>query len=121
MPEKMTVYICTVCRQKDEPEVRPGQKLVERLEARLTPQDREIIAVETVECLGVCTRPCTLAMAAPGKWTIVLGDFDAEKDVDDLVQSLHLYANSENGRVPKKDRPEAFRRGGVSRTPPPPK
>jgi predicted metal-binding protein len=120
MPNKATVYICTVCRQKDDPDVRPGQQLVERLEARLTPQDREIVSVETVECLGVCTRPCTLAMAAPGKWTVVLGDFDAEKDVDDLVRTLRLYAASENGLVPKKDRPEAFRKGVVSRTPPAP-
>jgi predicted metal-binding protein len=121
MSEKTTVYICTLCRLKDDPETRPGRQLIERLEARLTPQDRESIAVESVECLGVCTRPCTLAMAAPGKWTVVLGDFDAEKDVDDLVQSLRLYSASENGRVPKPDRPAAFRKGGVSRTPPPPK
>lgn len=116
---EMTVHICTVCRPKDEPEIRPGAALLEALEARLTPAEREVIGVEPVECLGVCTRACTLAMSAPGKWTYVLGDFDAVADLEDLVESAKRYAASENGLVPKKDRPDAFRKGVVSRTPPP--
>jgi predicted metal-binding protein len=116
-----TVYVCTVCRSKDDPEVRPGQALLEAFDARLTPEDRAFLSAESVECLGVCTRPCTVALAARGKWTYVLGDFDSAADVDDLVESARRYAASENGLVPKKDRPEAMRRGVVSRTPPAPK
>lgn len=116
-----TVYVCTVCRSKDDPELRPGQALLEAFDARLTPEDRAFLSAESVECLGVCTRPCTVALAARGKWTYVLGDFDSVVDVDDLVESARRYAASENGLVPKKDRPEAMRRGVVSRTPPAPK
>jgi len=115
-----TVYVCTVCRGKDDPEVRPGQALLEAFDARLTPEDRAIVAAEPVECLGVCSRPCTVAMSARGKWTYVLGDFDSAAHVDDLVESARRYTASENGLVPKKDRPEAMRKGVVSRTPPAP-
>lgn len=115
-----TVYVCTVCRAKDDPEVRPGQALLEAFDARLSPEDRAIVAAEPVECLGVCSRPCTVAMAARGKWTYVLGDFDSVDHVDDLVESARRYSASENGLVPKKDRPNAMRKGVVSRTPPGP-
>ena len=38
----------------------------------------EGVAVQPVECLSVCKRPCTVALAAPGKWTYVVGDLDRE-------------------------------------------
>lgn len=116
-----TLLVCVVCRGKNDAEARPGAALLGALEARLTPEDRRIIAAEPVECLGVCSRPCTLALAAPGKWTYVLGDFDSDADVDDLIESARRYTASETGLVPKKDRPDAFRKGIVSRTPPAPK
>ncbi|MBG0809316.1 DUF1636 domain-containing protein [Methylosinus sp. H3A] len=116
-----TVYVCTVCRSKDDPEVRPGQALLEAFDARLTSEDRAIVAAEPVECLGVCSRPCTVAMAARGKWTYVLGDFDNADDVGDLIESARRYTASETGLVPKKDRPDAMRKGVVSRTPPAPR
>jgi predicted metal-binding protein len=115
-----TVYVCTVCRAKDDPEVRPGHALLEALGARLTAEDRAIVAAEPVECLGVCSRPCTVAMAARGKWTYVLGDFDNVADVDDLIEAARRYTASETGLVPKKDRPDAMRKGIISRTPPAP-
>lgn len=118
---KTTVYVCTVCRAKDDPEARPGKALLEAFDARLAAEDRAIVAAEPVECLGVCSRPCTVAMAARGKWTYVLGDFDTAADVDDLIESARRYTASENGLVPKKDRPEAMRKGVISRTPPAPR
>lgn len=116
----VTVFVCTVCRRGDDADSRPGKILLDALEQRLSPSDREIVAIEPVECLGVCTRPCTVALAGQGKWTYVLGDLDAENDVDELVESARRFAASANGIVPWKERPSAFRKGVVSRAPPPP-
>lgn len=114
----VTVFVCVACRKEGDADNRPGQALLDELQARLSPSDKEIIAVEPVECLGVCKRPATVALAAENKWTYVVGDISAEGEVDELVESARRFAASENGIVPWKDRPNAFRKGVVSRVPP---
>jgi predicted metal-binding protein len=74
--------------------------------------------VTPVECLSVCKRPCTVALAAGGKWTYVVGDLDPESQVDDVVDMALRYGASGNGIVPWRERPQSFRKGVVSRTPP---
>ena len=76
------------------------------------------IALKAVECLSVCKRPCTVALAAPGKWTYVVGDLKRESHLEDIVTAAGLYAASPVGIVPWRERPLAFRKGVVSRTPP---
>ena len=71
-----------------------------------------------IECLSVCKRPCTVALAAPGKWTYVVGDLTREAHVEDIVIAARLYAASPDGIVPWRERPLSFRKGVVSRTPP---
>lgn len=115
---QVTIFVCTACRLGGDVDNRPGQILLERLHARLPPHERESVAIEPVECLGVCKRPCTVALAAEDKWTYVIGDLDAVGDVDELLASARGFAASENGIVPWKDRPNAFRKGVVSRVPP---
>lgn len=114
----VTVFVCVACRQSDDADIRPGQSLLDELRARLSASEREIIAIESVECLGVCKRPCTVALAGEDKWTYVIGDLDAEGDVDELIDLARRFAASANGIVPWKERPNAFRKGVVSRVPP---
>jgi predicted metal-binding protein len=114
----VTVFICVACRQDGDADQRPGQALLDGLSGRLSPCDRRIVAIEAVECLGVCGRPATVALAAEGKWTYVVGDIDADGDLDDLIASARAFAASADGRVPWKERPAAFRKGVVARVPP---
>ena len=81
----------------------------------MTDQD---IALKPVECLSVCKRPCTVALAAPGKWTYVVGDLICESHLEDIVIAARRYAASPEGIVPWRERPLSFRKGVVSRTPP---
>jgi predicted metal-binding protein len=76
------------------------------------------IALKAVECLSVCKRPCTVALAAPGKWTYVVGDLDRDLHLEDIVVGARRYAASPDGIVPWRERPLCFRKGVVSRTPP---
>ena len=107
-----TVLVCVTCKS-DEGQV--GAALYEALAARLA---GEPVALRPVECLSVCKRPCTVALAAPGKWTYVVGDLCREAHVEDIVAAAERYAAAPDGLVPWRERPLPFRRGVVSRTPP---
>jgi predicted metal-binding protein len=59
-----------------------------------------------------------VALAAPGKWTYVVGDLDAEANVDDIVDAAMKFAATNDGLIPWRERPKSFRKGVISRTPP---
>lgn len=113
-----TIFVCVSCRQGDDADSRPGAALLEALREKFTAAPEAAIDVAPVECLAVCKRPCTVAFAADGKWTYVVGDLDSAEHVDELVDSARRFAASENGIVPWKERPASFKKGVVSRTPP---
>jgi predicted metal-binding protein len=108
-----TLLVCVTCKSDEEP---MGAGLFEALSERLAAEPD--IALQPVECLSVCKRPCTVALAAPGKWTYVIGDLTRESHLEDIVAAVRRYAASPEGIVPWRERPLAFRKGVVSRTPP---
>ena len=93
-----------------------GASLFEALGGRLAGEPD--ITLKPVECLSVCKRPCTVALAAPGKWTYVVGDLTRESHLEDIIAAARRYAASPEGIVPWRERPLSFRKGVVSRTPP---
>ncbi len=120
MATRATVFVCISCRRQtgvDENQFdHPGPALAERVRALLS--DDPSIDVVTVECLAVCKRPCTVALAGDGKWTYVVGDLDNVAHCDDVAAVARAFAATENGIVPWKERPATFRKGVISRIPP---
>jgi predicted metal-binding protein len=114
----VTIFVCLTCRRPDEEGVRPGKILFDAVEARLANGAGGEIALRGVECLSVCKRPCTVALAGPGKWTYVVGDLDSYAGVDDILDAAAKFAATDDGIIPWRERPLSFRRGVVSRTPP---
>ena len=108
-----TLLVCITCKSETGPR---GPGLFAALGERLASEPG--IALKAVECLSVCKRPCTVALAAPGKWTYVVGDLDRDLHLDDIVIGARRYAASPDGIVPWRERPLCFRKGVVSRTPP---
>jgi predicted metal-binding protein len=108
-----TLLVCVTCKSDAGP---MGPGLFEALGERLASEPD--IALKPVECLSVCKRPCTVALAAPGKWTYVVGDLDRDSHLEDIVVGARRYAASPDGVVPWRERPLCFRKGVVSRTPP---
>jgi predicted metal-binding protein len=108
-----TLLVCVTCKSDDTP---LGAGLFAALGERLAAEPG--IALKPIECLSVCKRPCTIALAAPGKWTYVVGDLNREAHLEDIVTAARRYAASPAGIVPWRERPLSFRRGVVSRTPP---
>ncbi len=111
-PPAVTVLVCVTCKSEQGPD---GAALYNALEARLADED---LALRPVECLSVCKRPCIVALAAPGKWTYVVGDLSREANVEDIVIAARRYAAAPDGLVPWRERPVPFRKGVISRTPP---
>jgi predicted metal-binding protein len=107
------LLVCVTCKSDAGP---MGAGLFEALSVRLAGEGD--IALRPIECLSVCKRPCTVALAAPGKWTYVVGDLTPEAHVEDIVTAARRYAASPEGIVPWRERPLSFRKGVVSRTPP---
>ena len=120
MTVRAKVFVCISCRRHlgdDENQFdHPGPALAESVRALLA--DDPTIDVVPVECLAVCKRPCTVALAADGKWTYVIGDLDNVAHCEDVAAAARAFANSENGIVPWKERPATFRKGVISRIPP---
>jgi len=115
---EVTIFVCITCRRAEDVGVRPGRVMYDALESRLASDPDDRIALQSVECLSVCKRPCTVALAAPRKWTYVVGDLDPEANLGDVIDAAQRFAATRDGIVPWRERPLSFRKGVVSRTPP---
>lgn len=115
--------VCTTCRAAgDAAEPRAGARLLDALRAEAAIEPVPGLRIEGAECLSVCKRPCTVAVASAGRWTYVYGDFDAleraEESARTILAGLRRYQETPDGIVPWRERPEAFRKGVVARIPP---
>jgi predicted metal-binding protein len=110
-----TLYICVTCKSGED---RLGQALFDALNVRIAADDEAGVTLRAVACLSVCKRPCTVALAARGKWTYVVGDLSVEAHLDDILTAARRFARTHDGIVPWRERPIPFRKGVISRTPP---
>ena len=110
-----TLYVCVTCKAGED---RPGKALFDALTARIAADGEAEVRLRAVECLSVCKRPCTVALAARGKWTYVVGDLSLDSHLEDIVTASRRFARSQDGIVPWRERPIPFRKGVISRTPP---
>ena len=92
--------VCTTCRMggaKREGVAVPGQVLHDRLTALLAQADT-VLRLQGVECLAVCNDGCAAAIAAPGKWSYLLGRLTPDKAAD-LLAFAGSYRQSRTGTV----------------------
>jgi predicted metal-binding protein len=111
---EVVIHVCVTCRREEDLDaVRPGARLAEEL----APMVSESARLVAVECLGNCKRGCTVAIAAEGSWTYVFGDL-LPGNAADVVTAAGLLAQSSDGLMPWRGRPEPFKRGMIARIPP---
>ena len=119
MPDQLpetVLYVCTTCRGAGEAsDERPGARLLAALRYEAPVAG---LRIEGVECLSVCKRPCTVAVASPGRWTYVYGDLDPAIAAPAILDGVRLYAATPDGLVPWRERPDIFRKGVIARIPP---
>lgn len=118
----VTIFVCVSCRRSlgdaEEAFDQPGLGLAEELEIRLRDGGQTGVTVTPVDCLAVCKRPCTVALAGADKWTYLIGDLDPDSHAGEIVSAALSFAASENGIVPWRERPASFRKGVIARVPP---
>ena len=114
------ILVCASCRAPGgDPEApRPGAVLAAGLSQALDACGEAGVTVETVECLSVCKRPCTVALTGDGRWTYIYGDLDPKDGVETLLSFARQYRETPDGIVPWRERAEAIRKGVVARLPP---
>lgn len=118
----VTIFVCVSCRRSlgdaEESFDQPGRGLADRLQARLQDSGQTGVTVTPVDCLAVCKRPCTVALAGADKWTYLIGDLDPDTHAEEIVAAALSFAASGNGIVPWRERPASFRKGVIARVPP---
>jgi predicted metal-binding protein len=117
------LFVCTSCRKPGDSklphEQRSGVRLFRDLSERFENwARREGIVIVPVECLGVCARPCAVAMSAPGKFTYVFGDLEPGKTESAVIECATLYRRAPTGFLPREERPQVLRGAILARIPP---
>jgi len=115
------IYVCTTCRQPDDADAlpRPGAAFAA---ATARAAENTGIVVRPLRCLANCKRGCS-AVVRRGEgpipsWTYVFGHLDPAADAQALVAGAQLLAQSTDGLMPWRGRPEALKRGLIARVPP---
>jgi predicted metal-binding protein len=111
------IYVCTTCRQPGEPDVSPRPGVAFAVATARAAENSGII-VRPLRCLANCKRGCSAAMGRSDTWTYVFGNLDPNTDAEALVQGAQLLASSTDGLMPWRGRPDALKRGLISRVPP---
>ena len=111
-----TLYVCVTCRTAgDTAEPRPGARLFASVAAAATD-----LRVVPVECLSNCTRSCSAAVTAPGKWTYVIGHLDPARHVGDILHFARAHQAHPEGLPVWRERPDHVRKNTIARVPPMP-
>ncbi|MEQ6203069.1 DUF1636 domain-containing protein [Sulfitobacter sp. HNIBRBA2951] len=111
-----TLYVCTTCKVgevHEDDSQRPGARLHRALTSAPAPDGVQIVGVA---CLSACKTGAAVALSQPGKWTYVYGQM-TEDNAPDILEGAALYAASEDGIVPWRERPVIFRKQSVARVP----
>lgn len=118
-PSAVTLHVCVTCGRTEGAAETLGARLHAAVSGAVAAAgDGGWLAVRPVECLSVCKRPTTVALAATGKWTYVYGDIDPAEDLADLIEAARRYAGAPDGIVPWRERPARIRGRAVARIPP---
>ena len=123
MPLPITeVIVCTTCRpagvSRDQPAA--GEALLEAVQiAQFDADPDERLVVRGFACMSGCDRACTVALQAPGKHSYLFGDLQPDADsAAQLLACARLHAQSLDGTLARRDRPERLRGGILSKLPP---
>ena len=111
------LLVCRTCRRSDvqNQDIRPGEQLLALLKNSSL---SEKVTVTGVECLANCKNGCTIVLQAEEKWTYVYGNIHPESDFEQLCEGISGYVDTDDGKVPWKQRVQLFKKNCVARIPP---
>ncbi|MEL6129833.1 MAG: DUF1636 domain-containing protein [Cyanobacteria bacterium J06627_3] len=116
-----TLFVCTSCNFAVGQREYQGQRGGYHLWQSLLQQQGQLplnVRVQPVECLSACNRFCAIALASPQKTTLMFGDLPALDSATAIVKLATQYATSDDGVIPRRDRPALLQKGILARIPP---
>ena len=116
--DRTTVLVCITCRASTDPSDSPRKGLALADATADALGDAVDVNVLRVRCLGNCNRGLSAAIRRENCWTYVFGDLDAERDGPTLIAGARLFAESTDGLMPWRGRPDPLKRGLIARMPP---
>ena len=118
------VIVCTTCRPAGASRDLPadGALLFEAVQTAQLEDDAGAwaqVRVRGVACLSSCSRACSVAFQAQGKYTFVFGDLTPDEETARHVLACGaMHASASDGMLHRNERPERLRSGIVVRLPP---
>ncbi|WP_108815582.1 DUF1636 family protein [Loktanella sp. Alg231-35] len=115
------ITICDTCKREGwetgDMAQTDGERMADMIEAAATGLSE--VKTRRVSCLMGCKKACNIAIQADGKLNYTLGEFEPGTDAASGVVAYAIaHAQSETGRVPYRDWPEAIKGHFVTRHPP---
>jgi len=118
MSQAIELLVCTTCRRglpSDVEGPRPGAVLHKQLQSAGLPKN---VTLRAVECLSNCSSGCSIVLRGPGRWTYVYGNLHEDLHAETIADGATRYADTDDGLVPWRERPEHFRKNCIARIPP---
>ncbi|HEY3032772.1 MAG TPA: DUF1636 family protein, partial [Bradyrhizobium sp.] len=91
----VVVSVCTTCKTADGSAV-VGPETFAAMQAAID-QSAPNVVVRPVQCLSVCNRPTTVAVASPDGYTFLFGDLQAKSGTAALTSFVRSYQKSDYG------------------------
>jgi len=113
-----SVLVCITCRSSTDPPNAPRKGLTLAAAAAQALGNARDINVLRVRCLANCNRGLSAAIRRNDAWTYVFGNLDADNDGPALIAGARLFAESTDGLMPWRGRPDSLKRGLIARLPP---
>ena len=116
-----TLFVSTSCNFTAGLREHQGQRGGYHLWQSLLQQQGQLppnVKVQPVECLSACNRFCTIALSSSEKTTLMFGDLPALGRATAIVQLATQYVASDDGVIPRRDRPALLQKGILARIPP---
>ena len=115
------LFICESCQLPSDGEEKAGTQILKQLQFLSETWVNEFnFEIQGVGCLCTCDRPCVIALTGANKPTYLFGDLPIEGTAQALLRLGELYADSDNGMVPKYQLPEVLKPARLARIPPSP-
>ncbi len=115
------ITICDTCKrdgwETGDMVQTDGERMADMIETAATGLSE--VKTRRVSCLMGCKKACNITIQAQGKLNYTLGEFEPVTDAaSGIVAYAIAHAQSETGRVPYRDWPEAIKGHFVTRHPP---